>query len=456
MPVRTLLLVMLCVVALPGSATPGRVRLDDQVWVPIAVPSPAPDRGTHVTVYDQETDQIFQVGGSETGAPGSYDGLNRAYDPKGDIWATKAPMPTPLGLCGYAVVRGRLYLIGGHNNAGGFVATNQEYDIAANTWATKAPRPGTAVAAPLSATWRDSLIYVMGGLATAAVNRVDVYDPATNTWAAGTALPRPAFMGSAAVIGDTIYIAQAYDGSACWTHFYKGAIAPANPTSINWIQGPALTDPVFSGATVAVGNKVYWMCGYINAATPTGRVWQYSQATGEVTEFEPSYPAADAWGTFAAARVTPRAHEVHCMAGNRTGSVYVKLVLWSSGVQETPAQLQPGFVSVRPSVIRDRAKIDYSLSRPGPVHLGVYDASGRLVRTLVSGVAESGTRTATWDRRDRTGRTVPGGTYFYRLSAEGRTSAVKTVVTGPTAQVDLLWRRQGRPETVRDGGPRRE
>jgi hypothetical protein len=49
----------------------------------------------------------------------------------------------------------------------------------------------------------------------------------------------------------------------------------------------------------------------------------------------------------------------------------------------------------------------------------VYDAAGRLVRTLVDGVVGPGTYRVSWDGRDETRRRVAPGVYFYELRAGG-------------------------------------
>ncbi len=60
--------------------------------------------------------------------------------------------------------------------------------------------------------------------------------------------------------------------------------------------------------------------------------------------------------------------------------------------------------------------------------LGVYDASGSLVRTLVNGTLEPGSQSATWDRTNSNGRRVANGSYFYRLTAGGRSVSGKAIV----------------------------
>ncbi|MFN0151415.1 MAG: FlgD immunoglobulin-like domain containing protein [bacterium] len=52
-----------------------------------------------------------------------------------------------------------------------------------------------------------------------------------------------------------------------------------------------------------------------------------------------------------------------------------------------------------------------------PVSIGVYDAAGRIVRTLSAGIANPGNAEIAWDGEDGAGRPVAAGTYFLRLDA---------------------------------------
>ncbi len=62
------------------------------------------------------------------------------------------------------------------------------------------------------------------------------------------------------------------------------------------------------------------------------------------------------------------------------------------------------------------------------VSLSVYDAAGRLVRTLVNGMREPGFYTVIWDGRDDSGREVPGGIYFCRMVSDGFGTTRKLVL----------------------------
>jgi hypothetical protein len=64
--------------------------------------------------------------------------------------------------------------------------------------------------------------------------------------------------------------------------------------------------------------------------------------------------------------------------------------------------------------------IAFALPQAGPARLGVYDMTGRLVRTLAAGQLGAGIHRYNWDGADDQGHAVPGGVYLYRLEAEGR------------------------------------
>ncbi|HKW13104.1 MAG TPA: FlgD immunoglobulin-like domain containing protein [Candidatus Krumholzibacteria bacterium] len=71
--------------------------------------------------------------------------------------------------------------------------------------------------------------------------------------------------------------------------------------------------------------------------------------------------------------------------------------------------------------------ISYTLPAGNHVSLSIYDASGRLVRTLVDEVKPSGSHQVTWNGMDNTHAPVSSGVYFYRLQA-GAFSETKKMV----------------------------
>jgi hypothetical protein len=70
-----------------------------------------------------------------------------------------------------------------------------------------------------------------------------------------------------------------------------------------------------------------------------------------------------------------------------------------------------------PNPFNPTTEIRFSLSDPGEVRLAVYNVQGQHVRTLASGIWESGTHSVLWDGEDGSGVPVSSGVYFYRFES---------------------------------------
>ncbi|TET44759.1 DUF1565 domain-containing protein [candidate division TA06 bacterium] len=94
----------------------------------------------------------------------------------------------------------------------------------------------------------------------------------------------------------------------------------------------------------------------------------------------------------------------------------------------------PPFVlmsAVGPNPFHETTAIRYQLSGAGktiPVCLNIYDLTGRVIRTLVDERQDPGEYTVQWRGKDRDGRQVAGGVYFYRLTAGDLVSTKKMVL----------------------------
>jgi len=72
--------------------------------------------------------------------------------------------------------------------------------------------------------------------------------------------------------------------------------------------------------------------------------------------------------------------------------------------------------------------IRYDVNADGPVSLRVYDAGGRLVRTLVDAVEKAGRKSVKWDGTNDGGRQVASGMYFCLMKAPGFANTRKIVL----------------------------
>jgi hypothetical protein len=80
-----------------------------------------------------------------------------------------------------------------------------------------------------------------------------------------------------------------------------------------------------------------------------------------------------------------------------------------------------------PNPFNPTTTITYILPATEHVTLNIFNAQGKLVRTLVDGVQSFGSQSAMWDGMDNNGATVGTGVYFYRLQS-GKFSQSKKMV----------------------------
>ncbi len=91
----------------------------------------------------------------------------------------------------------------------------------------------------------------------------------------------------------------------------------------------------------------------------------------------------------------------------------------ATAVAAQPARpLRTGLEALRPNPTRLSATLHYAIGQGGPVNISLYDAAGRVVRTLSSGVMPAGRYSVVWDGRDDAGQSVASGVYYLRLAAD--------------------------------------
>ena len=82
-----------------------------------------------------------------------------------------------------------------------------------------------------------------------------------------------------------------------------------------------------------------------------------------------------------------------------------------------PIEMSLGLPSPNPA--RGGVTVPIYLSHPAWVDVGVFDPSGRRVRTLVAGTLPAGSSRARWDARTDAGHPAPSGVYYIRMLAGG-------------------------------------
>ncbi len=90
--------------------------------------------------------------------------------------------------------------------------------------------------------------------------------------------------------------------------------------------------------------------------------------------------------------------------------------------------LRPYLESNYPNPFNPSTTISFGLTRPGPVDLAVFDVSGRRLVTLVHEAYPAGRHEVVWLGRDKAGKQVASGLYFYRLLTDEITDIKKMML----------------------------
>jgi len=165
--------------------------------------------GLSASVVD---DKIYLIGGRMGEPTYAEVSATEVYDPSTDTWTTIEPIPTPVSYHTSAVVDNKIYIIGGAVG----VTLNQIYDTETDTWSSGASLPtglDQAAVGVTAGTTDTQRIFVIGGKqGLDAVSLNQVYDPETDTWVAGPAMPTARFGLGVAVVDDSLYAIGGREG----------------------------------------------------------------------------------------------------------------------------------------------------------------------------------------------------------------------------------------------------
>jgi hypothetical protein len=120
-----------------------------------------------------------------------------------------------------------------------------------------------------------------------------------------------------------------------------------------------------------------------------------------------------------------------CRHGDWDGAV--ALILPSSQPPRPAPHPNPvvvGSVAALPNPFAGSTVLVFELSADAAVDVEIYDASGRIVRSLLHESFSSGDHARTWDGIDDAGDAVPAGLYFAKLAAGGAVLTEKLVHLG--------------------------
>jgi hypothetical protein len=229
------------------------------VWSSLA---PLPDPRTGLAAAATADGTVYAIGGYSSACTCVTPSVD-AYDPATDAWT---PLPSlPDGREGAAAAvgaDGRIYVIGGYLASGDATPTVEVYDPVLRSW-TMGPALGTARWGLGAATGQDGRIYAIGGFDGAAcvcvLSSVEALAPSATSWTPvhDLASPRDGFAAMTAADGHIVV--------AGGTHSPLGAPARDvelyDPATDTWSAGSPLLESLGWVAGAAEGGALYVLGG---------------------------------------------------------------------------------------------------------------------------------------------------------------------------------------------------
>jgi hypothetical protein len=413
-------------------------KITSRFWEVLPAAVPIASSGHSLVNRDDGTYMVF---GLHT--PTCYLDTTLIYFILDDLWL---PGPkNPFGPASYGTaedVRGRFYRIGGTCDFPTPLDRLDIYDPLNNQWFAGAPSPIPMIDFA-SGVYHDSLIFTFGNgnWGYPPSNQVSFYDPVTNTWHSATSFPGEGRGACAAGVFDTLaVVACGFITSGPYGNDYLiGRINPADPTDIQW--GSWQTIPGMNGPRYRVPYGIdpeireLWLVGGKINGVETDEVWSYSPQTDTWTNWlQPKPTPVSNVAPLAITRTKYGDLGIFVPGGYCASTYLTEHDLFHSGYRSVGEEglsresMAYTAVIVVPNPAHCYTAITYTTSCTGQTSVRIYDAAGRLIRTLIRRINEpAGRKTVFWNGQDVNGILVAGGIYFASVQIGGVTKSTKFI-----------------------------
>ena len=213
-------------------------------------------------------DGVFYVFGGMDGLGGYYNAVE-AYDYWTDTWTPRAAMPSPASNYCVATWDDLIYIIGGYDDT--CHTYFYAYDTATDTWDTSLSQLSEKSCGAACAALNGKVFAAGGNDGTVTQDDLNIYDIATDTWSAGSAMPAAVAFAHGGIINDDFIVAGGYP-SLTSTYVYDIA-------TNNWTTTDSMILGRQSGAIANVqtpsGMDGLFIMGGGSTWTPTDDVQEF-------------------------------------------------------------------------------------------------------------------------------------------------------------------------------------
>ena len=227
---------------------------------------PALPRGTDNVAALAADSRVYALGGEAATAV-------QVFDPVTQAWTAGPALPSVRFASAAAVLGTRLHVVGGwnaNNSASASLASQAVFDLGTQTWsagAALATARNAAAAAVLG-----GKLHIVGGRAPGirandqqSLASTEIYDPVTDQWTAGAALPTSRGSLAAVTFAGRLY---AFGGESAGT--VSNAVERYDPATGAWTALTAMPYRSHGLGAVAVGDAIYVMGGFAGASDAVG------------------------------------------------------------------------------------------------------------------------------------------------------------------------------------------
>ena len=242
-----------------------------QRWQQLA-PMPEPRMGMAAAAYDGD---IYAIAGE---GPAGVSGAVFRYLPEEDVWDALSDKPTPVTDVHAARIGEKLYVPGGRLADGTSTAILEIYDPRTDTWAAGAPLPQPVSAYALADF--EGQLYLFGGWdGQAALAAVYIYDPAADAWQEGTPMAVPRTQAGAVALADKIVVLGGTNAAGALRDVVGYFPARDANGETPWEAFAPLPAPRFGFGAASVSETIYVIGGVVegNETGEMGVGWLLSQ-----------------------------------------------------------------------------------------------------------------------------------------------------------------------------------
>lgn len=199
---------------------------------------------------------------------GGYDGTHIntvvAYDPVAGSWSSKSPMPVQRTDAEAVEAGGKIYILGGQIGGATLTTRVDVYDPATDSWGTPvAPMPTLRTAFGLASI--DGIIYAVGGTNGGDVSTVEAYDPISDTWENKAPMPTAHSHVGVGVINGVLYAVGSANGNLSFEAY--------DPATDTWSVKPSMPTTRFVPGVGALGGLLYVIGGATSVTLNTVDVY---------------------------------------------------------------------------------------------------------------------------------------------------------------------------------------